>query len=97
VIYRSINPEVKKKAIAYLKSKLTEQTKHQLRGAIADDPEEWFAPYHFQWGMAMRNLLRSAGFGEEQLKVSNLDDVYVELIEDAIKLDGKEKDGYKTM
>jgi hypothetical protein len=34
--------------------------------------------------MAVRNLLRKGGFGEKELGVGNLDDVYVELVEQAV-------------
>lgn len=40
---------------------------------------------HFGWGMAIRNSLRSAGFGEEELGVHNLDDVYRALLDSAVE------------
>jgi hypothetical protein len=39
---------------------------------------------HLGFGMGIRNLLRRGGFGEEQLGVHNLDDVYVAFIEEAV-------------
>lgn len=39
---------------------------------------------YFRFGRAIRNFLRGAGFGEKELGVDNLDDVYVELIEKAV-------------
>lgn len=56
----------------------------ELRQRIHADRENWFAEYHFGWGMNTRNALRRAGFNEKFLGVGNLDDVYVEAIEHAI-------------
>lgn len=40
---------------------------------------------HFTFGMSIRNWLRNNGFGEVQMKVHNLDDIYINLLEDAVK------------
>lgn len=56
----------------------------ELRQRIHADREGWFAEYHFDWGMHVRNALRRAGFGEKFLGVENLDDIYVEAVEHAI-------------
>lgn len=80
--YDAIPAEKKAPAIAMLKAKLVDQS--EIKAAIAEDPEGWFAPYHFYWGMAVRNLLRTEGYGEDYWPVGNLDDIYVELVEDAV-------------
>lgn len=56
-----------------------------LRDAIAVDPENWVAPYHFFWGMGVRNALRANGFSEGEFGVENLDNIYVALIEEAVR------------
>lgn len=58
-----------------------------FKGYIADDPEKWYVidRWHFTGGMAIRNHMRSNGFGEKELGVSNLDDIYIEIIEEALK------------
>ena len=43
-------------------------------------------PFHFREGMQIRNWLRRKGFGETELEVSNLDDVYADIIKKAITL-----------
>jgi hypothetical protein len=65
----------------------------ELRFSVADirreykaDPENWSSAYHFWWGMAVRNLLREKGYGEAYFKVHNLDDIYISLVEEALKL-----------
>lgn len=47
-------------------------------------PTEWWIGHHFGWGMSMRNLLRTNGYGEQELGVGNMDDYYVALIEQAV-------------
>ena len=51
------------------------------------DPDGWWVDYHFFWGMSIRNLLREGGYGEKQLGVENLDDIYVVLLERALGLE----------
>lgn len=41
-------------------------------------------PLHFSWGMGVRNLLRTEGFGEDFFGIDNLDDYYVPLVELAV-------------
>ncbi len=41
-------------------------------------------PLHHGWGTAVRNLLRTEGFGEKELGVDNLDDYYTALVEAAV-------------
>ena len=53
------------------------------RALCAEDPERWMSPYHFTTGMTIRNMLRKEGYGEAEFGIDNLDNVYVELIEEA--------------
>ena len=39
----------------------------------------------FGFGMQVRNALRRAGFGEEELSVPSLEDVYLDLLEAAVR------------
>ncbi len=82
-LYDSLPLEKKQAAINFLKAKLMDKGKIQL--AIAKDPKGWFASYHFNWGMFVRNLLRHAGLNEEYFGIKNLDDIYVELVEDTVR------------
>ncbi len=83
-IYDALASEKKKPAIDYLKKQIAEHIKILIRADSNRDPESWFAPYHLGWGMVIRNGLRDAGFGEEYFRIGNLDDIYVELVEDAV-------------
>jgi len=40
---------------------------------------------HFQFATMVRNELRCSGFGERELGVHNLDDVYLFIVEEALK------------
>lgn len=73
-------------AVEHLRGKLPYLVKEQIRRLMLhQDPEEpssWMSPFHFTAGMAIRNLLRDAGFGEKEMGVTNLDNIYVELVEE---------------
>lgn len=58
----------------------------EIKNAYRMNPKEWWVGYHFGWGMAVRNLLREKGFGEEYFEIHNLDDIYVLLVEEALEL-----------
>ena len=46
----------------------------------------WWAPgFHMGPGMDLRNHLRQSGFGETELGVRNLDNVYLEMVEKAMR------------
>ena len=44
-------------------------------------PKDWWAPFHFGWGMWVRNQLRVAGFTDKESTSGNLDDIYIPLVE----------------
>ncbi len=68
------------------------ETVNQIKEAIHDDPKLWYAPYHFGWGMAIRNYLRTdVGILDKELPSNacendcgNWDDYYVECVEKAM-------------
>jgi len=73
-------------AVTYLREKVIKLSDFaKIREAIDADPDNWVAPYHFFFGMAVRNALRDGGFGEDYFPIWNLDDIYVPLIERAVK------------
>lgn len=57
-----------------------------MRELMDGDPENWWVGHHFMWGMWMRNQMRTHGFGEKEMGVNNLDDIYIEIIEAAARL-----------
>ena len=80
--YTEISDELKIPAIDMLKEKLDDRP--LIRKAIEDNPTKWYIPYHSYWGMGVRNLLRTEGFGEEYFGIDNLDDIYTQLVEEAL-------------
>lgn len=75
------------RAVEYLRRKLPRAAQRILRRRMRQYGSSWWhhpAGWHFRGGMAVRNLLRKGGFGEKELGVGNLDDVYVELVEQAV-------------
>jgi hypothetical protein len=85
IIYNALLDEKKKKAIKLLKKMIPNDIKLEIKTLINNDSEGWFGMYHHGWGTSIRNLLRRKGFGEKYFGINNLDDIYVELIEDTIK------------
>lgn len=84
-MYAELPAEVKAPALAMLAEELAPARK-EILSAYKADPKGWAAPYHFFWGMSVRNLLRDKGFGEGHFHVHNLDDIYIPLVEEALKL-----------
>lgn len=72
-------------AVAFLAGYFTPEVIAQIRQVVERKSPDWPAGYHSCWGMGVRNALRTAGFGERELGVRNLDNVYVELVEEAVR------------
>ena len=73
------------KASALLRAEIPASEQQQIRDSIAANPESWSTPYHFWWGMSIRNVLRDRGFGERDFAIRNLDNIYVKLVEEAVE------------
>lgn len=57
----------------------------KLVSEIQEKPDTWSTPYHFSWGMSMRNQIRGLGIADRDTPSGNLDDYYVKAIEVAVK------------
>jgi hypothetical protein len=75
-------------AVEFLKGEIDVE---QIRTLSYADPE-WWVGGHFHWGMAIRNRLRSGGFGEKELGVDNLDDYYIGLVELAVGVTSEDQE-----
>jgi hypothetical protein len=80
-----LEPEIRAAAVRFLRKKFGKGMRQLLRKAIEENPQHWWVSRHRGWGTRVRNELRSAGHGEEDLGIENLDDVYIGLIEEAVK------------
>jgi len=85
VFYNNLPAEKKTPVVELLRREISEQDQEKIRAEIAADPENWISPYHFFFGMSIRNLLRQKGFGEDYWPIWNLDDIYVWLLEEAVR------------
>jgi len=83
--YNAISPETKAPALTLL-NELLEPVAIEIRGDYAKDAENWWKQGHFHFGLAVRNQLRRKGFDADYFGISNLDDIYVFLVEEALKL-----------
>lgn len=52
---------------------------------IREKPDTWATPYHFGWGMWLRNQIRGLGVSDKDTPTGNLDDYYVKAVEIAVK------------
>lgn len=57
----------------------------RAREAMKEHGLLWAYMVHFTIGRVVRNKLRTAGFGESAFGVSNLDNVWAVLVEEAVK------------
>lgn len=83
--YTAISDSIKAPALTLLTS-LLEPVSPEIRADYAKDPINWWKHGHFHFGLAVRNQLRRKGFDAAYFGVSNLDDIYVFLVEEALKL-----------
>jgi len=84
-VYDTIPGSIKDAALALLTS-LLEPVSPEIRADYAKDPINWWKQGHFHFGLAVRNQLRRKGYDAAYFGVSNLDDIYVFLVEEALKL-----------
>lgn len=77
-------------AVTALRDALDPLTKQAIREAIAADPEDWVLPYHSNWGMWARNLLREKVCSDAALPAGtagphgNWDDYYPQAVQAAV-------------
>jgi len=83
--YAAIPVSLKEPALSLLAS-LLEPVSPEIRADYAKDPINWWKHGHFHFGLAVRNQLRRKGYDADYFGVSNLDDIYVFLVEEALKL-----------
>lgn len=85
LMYSEIPKEQKDAAIKAFRNSGYYPAFPEIREAIAKNSDGWNIPYHFTWGMGVRNFFRQESFGEKYFGVDNLDCIYKYLVEDAVK------------
>ncbi len=72
-------------AVVFLRKWIPHDTKREIREGLKRDRDFIIAGgRHFTWGMQVRNELRRNGFGEKNFEIDNMDNIYVELIREAL-------------
>lgn len=84
-MYSEIPQDKKDAAIAAFRKGRYGRQSSEIAEAIATQGEHWNVPFHFAWGMSVRNFFRQEGFGEPYFEIDNLDCIYKFLVEDAVK------------
>lgn len=75
-------------AVKWARRELGESGTELIRSLHAEDPDGWMIGRHFTSGIRFRNALRHAGYGEDAFGIGNLDNVYVEILEEAAGVEG---------
>ncbi len=83
--YDQLPAEKKNPAIDLLSKDIESTDERPLLREMVNDGPDWYVMQHFHGGMAVRNRLRAKGFGEDYWPIWNLDDIYIFLLEDAIR------------
>jgi hypothetical protein len=83
--YDAIPAALRDPALSLLAS-LLEPVSPEIRADYDKDPINWWKHGHFHFGLAVRNQLRRKGYDAAYFGVGNLDDIYVFLVEEALKL-----------
>jgi hypothetical protein len=72
------------KAVKFLKKEIPLDVAEQIKEEYEKDPGHWCTPYHFSWGMFIRNKLRDNVCLDDKLPSGNFDDYYVRFVEIAV-------------
>jgi len=81
---KEMDPLLLDNAVKFLSRELPEDAKQEIREMHEKDPLHWSGPYHFSWGMGVRNALRKYGLKDDLLPEGNWDDYYVPVVEVAV-------------
>lgn len=85
--YYSLPPEKRKVAEEGLRKTLGPENLIWVLDKLTDKGTVMDGYFHFSGGMAVRNILRENGHGEEFFEIDNLDDYYEGLLEKAAQLE----------
>lgn len=82
-----LNSELKAIAVEYLKKLFTEEVKAAVRLCIAENSQGRWMLSHSAWGVFIRNQLRTeAGITDDLLPSGNWDSYFVEVVEEAVRV-----------
>lgn len=77
---------VRDQAVVYLWARLGRKGREDIRRSFEELGERtWVREHHHGFGRKVRNALRAVGLDERKLGVQDLDDIYVDLLKEAVK------------
>lgn len=82
---RDRDPDQWAAAVHLIRSRIAPDHRDALREAMQSDSLAFSAAHHMSAGLTVRNLLRMNGFTEEALAVSSLDEVWADILRDALR------------
>lgn len=80
-------------AVDFVADQMNADEKEKMRSRILKDPRGWWVKHHFSSGRSLRNSLRAAYYGEGEFGITNLDNVWVELVVESVDLHRTEVSG----
>lgn len=78
---RAMNEDKRRQVVDFVRNHLHPKLLEDIKSEILRDREFWWVKQHFGWGMKFRNFLREHGFNELALRITDLDDYYIGIIE----------------
>lgn len=76
--------ELRERCVEFLRKNLPENVQKQIRELYEKEGPEWWVPFHFSWGMGIRNMLRDGGFRDDLLPCGDWDHYWVQVVEVAV-------------
>lgn len=83
-----VDAAARREVVAFLREWLPEAARIEYRAMMEADPAGWHTHPHFAGGVIPEHALRGNGIDERVLNVADLDDVWPELLRQAVQEDG---------
>ncbi len=83
--WEKLPPKIQRDIVDHLVYVLSEDTIGSIKKEIEADPDGWATPYHYGWGMWIRNSLREGVGVDTILPSKSWDDYYIVGVEKAIE------------
>lgn len=80
-----MDPRLRREAVQFLREWLPREVRSVYRKLIASDPDDWHRHPHFQSGFFVESVLRGNGLTEETLGVEDLNNVWAQLLAQALR------------
>lgn len=78
---KELDPEIIRQAVEVLRQEIPSDVMMEIHTQRKEHGPDWYLPYHFYWGMHVRNTLRDHGLIDKYLPDNNWDDYTCGVIE----------------